>query len=327
MPESPEPHTVGDPPVGRHLLGPHVVGRRVVVRHLVRGETGPSGGPALNDVLGTCTAWADGVVTLTREDGSVVEVAVADIVSGKPVPPRPSVRHRATPREVHLRSLAMWPDLTTDPLGDWVLRADPAGSAARANSVLAMGDPGLPLAAAADAVRRWYAERGRPAWAQVDVGSEVARSLVDLGWTRARPGEADTLVQIAPVARALRSCHAVLRPRHAASARRVADVTRRDSEEGPRVLVELTAPEGEVAAAGRAALDADWVGVHAVHTDPARRRQGLAVAVMAELLDWGASRGATTAYLQVREDNAAALGLYERLGFATHHTYRYLTAP
>ena len=52
--------------------------------------------------------------------------------------------------------------------------------------------------------------------------------------------------------------------------------------------------------------------------------QGLAVAVMAALLEWGAERGATTAYLQVLGDNAPALALYEGMGFTTHHAYRYL---
>jgi ribosomal protein S18 acetylase RimI-like enzyme len=45
---------------------------------------------------------------------------------------------------------------------------------------------------------------------------------------------------------------------------------------------------------------------------------------MAALVGWGAERGATTAYLQVLADNAPALALYDRLGFATHHAYRYL---
>jgi ribosomal protein S18 acetylase RimI-like enzyme len=48
------------------------------------------------------------------------------------------------------------------------------------------------------------------------------------------------------------------------------------------------------------------------------------LAVIAALLDWGAEQGASTVYLQVLADNQAALGLYDRLGFTTHHAYRYL---
>jgi N-acetylglutamate synthase len=73
------------------------VGKRVVVRRVLPGETGPSGGPAMTDVLGTCESWQEGVVTVRREDGSSVEIAVADIVSGKPVPPRPQRRARRSP--------------------------------------------------------------------------------------------------------------------------------------------------------------------------------------------------------------------------------------
>ncbi|MDQ6687954.1 MAG: hypothetical protein M3Z50_10190 [Actinomycetota bacterium] len=75
---------------GRNRLGPHVVGERVVVRRLLRGETGPSGGPAMTDVLGVMESWADGRTTIRPADGPLVEINVADIVAGKPVPPRPS---------------------------------------------------------------------------------------------------------------------------------------------------------------------------------------------------------------------------------------------
>lgn len=349
MPTDPEPHSVGGsgtspeggppdgPALGRHRLGPHVVGQRVVIRHVVPGETGPSGGPALNDVLGVCTAWGQGVVRLTRHDGSLVEVAIADIVSGKPVPPRASVRHRVPPREAHLHSLAMWPEVETGRVGEWVLRSTGSGLVAeerlvaRANSALAMDDPGLPWPEAAEAVAAFYAARGRPVWAQVVADGEVDRALQGLGWVPARPGEADTLFQVAPVSRALRATHAGLVTPAAAPRPGKEPVRPRYTEEGDpgreRVLVELLGPDAAPRAQGRAALDADWVGIHAVRTDPAHRRQGLGVAVMAELLDWAASRGATTVYLQVRADNGAALGLYQRLGFWNHHTYRYLALP
>jgi ribosomal protein S18 acetylase RimI-like enzyme len=48
---------------------------------------------------------------------------------------------------------------------------------------------------------------------------------------------------------------------------------------------------------------------------------------MRELVGWAAERGAATLYLQTRGDNPGALALYDRLGFVTHHTYRYLTVP
>ena len=47
-------------------------------------------------------------------------------------------------------------------LGDWELRAA-SGFTRRANSVLPLGDPRLPLDEALDAVRRWYGDRGLPA--------------------------------------------------------------------------------------------------------------------------------------------------------------------
>lgn len=299
--------TGADSPNG-HGLGPHVVGLRVVVRRIVRGETGPSGGPALTDVLGVCTKWGDGVCVVDGPNG-LVEVAIADIVSGKPVPPRPSVRSRVTPRDAELHSLSMWPDVPTRWLGQWLLRSDVTPEeVARAGSVLAMGDPGIPIVEAAAAVTEFYAGLSRPAWAQVVVDSEQDRALVGLGWVKARPTEAESLFQVVPMSRLQR----LLPPADEVSL--AVDACR------------AVATIGDVARA-RGAVDADWLGLHDIWVSPDARRQGLALKVLAELVDWGASLGATTAYLQVRADNGAALALYERLGFVTHHSYRYLAAP
>ncbi len=68
-------------------------------------------------------------------------------------------------------------------------------------------------------------------------------------------------------------------------------------------------------------------GCSGIEVDPAHRRQGLALAVIGALLEWGAERGAGTAYLQVTSDNGPALALYARIGFVTHHAYRYLAPP
>ena len=80
-------------------------------------------------------------------------------------------------------------------------------------------------------------------------------------------------------------------------------------------------------AKGRVATDGDWAGITDVWVSPDHRRRGLALVVMDAMLSWSAERGAGTAYLQVRGDNAPGLALYAGLGFRTHHTYRYLAAP
>ena len=94
--------------------------------------------------------------------------------------------------------------------------------------------------------------------------------------------------------------------------------------EGPADVAFLALGD-PVVAKGRVSLDDDWAGITDVWVSPDHRRRGLALEVLRELVGWAAERGATTAYLQTRGDNPAALALYDRLGFVTHHTYRYLT--
>jgi len=283
-----------------HRLGPHVVGQRVVVRRLLPGETGPSGGPAMTDVLGVCLRWSDGECVVQPETGPAVTIAVASIVSGKPVPPRPSPRFRVTPRECQLRALALWPDLLTEPLGDWLLRSSATSTARRANSVLAFGPAGV-----AGAYERVVAHYERPI-ANVLPDSAEEALFRDHGWVT-EGHEADTVFQLASVARVVRGLPEGL---PAATL----------EEAGPG----LVRARVGVLATGIAAYADDWVGFRGLEVDHAHRGRGLALAVMAALVEWGASQGATTAYLQVLGDNLPAHRLYGRLGFATHHRYRYL---
>ncbi|MFZ5849096.1 MAG: GNAT family N-acetyltransferase [Actinomycetota bacterium] len=330
-------------------LGPHVLGQRVVVRRLVPGETGPSGGPAFVDVLGVLETWADGVATVRKEDGEVVRIKIADVVSGKPVPPRPSARLRVTAAVAERRALASWPARETEHLDDWVLRAAD-GFSSRANSVLAVGDPGLPLGPALARVVEFYRARGLPPLAQVVVDSDEHRDLAAAGWVGARPGEDDTLFQLASVSAARRSVRRSLPPvvptvtvSSHVDAAWLADDERALSH-GEAAVGVLAGPvevglvsvratgSDEVVAKGRVARgngdepgDEDWAGITNVWVSPDHRRQGLGTVVMSALLEWAAERGATTAYLQVRGDNPAAIAAYEKLGFTTHHAYRYLT--
>jgi ribosomal protein S18 acetylase RimI-like enzyme len=155
-----------------------------------------------------------------------------------------------------------------------------------------------------DRVVAFYASRtGRPI-AAVIPDSDEDTLFRSRGWVL-ESHDADTLFQVAGVARARRGLPA---------AEGVAL-----EEDGDLVVARLDGRASGVAAYAR-----DWVGFRSIEVAPEHRRRGLALTIMSALLEWGAERGATTAYLQVLGDNTAALRLYEGLGFTTHHAYRYL---
>ena len=81
-----------------------------------------------------------------------------------------------------------------------------------------------------------------------------------------------------------------------------------------------------VLACGQTAVEADLVGLYDVFTSPQARGQGLARLLCGQLLAQAVQGGARTAYLQVEADNAPALTIYRRLGFAEAYAYHYRTA-
>jgi N-acetylglutamate synthase len=217
-------------------------------------------------------------------------------------------------RDAERHSLPLWPLVERRPLGDWELRTDPAPIGRlikRANSCLALGDPGMPLPAAADAVRRFYRDHDRPVMVQVERDSAIERAFAGLGWQVVAGGDSHFL-------------HAVL----ADVLARLVDLPEAVvvNDDGPRVDV-VRLVDGVEVGSGRGALDEGWFAVHALSVEPSYRRQGHARALLAALLRWGADRDAVIAWLHVETDNAAALALYDALGFTTHHSCRYLRAP
>ncbi len=161
----------------------------------------------------------------------------------------------------------------------------------RANSVLAMTPAGVDDAV--PAVEAHYAALGRRPIAAVLPDSAEEEAFRSRGWVL-ESGELDSLFQLASVAMARRT----LRERPAYAVRL--------EEDGDQLVATVGADAG-----GLASLAGDWVGLRALEVAPSRRRRGLGLAVVGALLDWGAERGATTAYLQVLADNEPALGLYE----------------
>lgn len=267
----------------------------------------------MTDVLGTLVSWGSSTCVVAPEAGPPVTIALADIVTGKPVPPRGSVRLRVTVREAELRALPPWISARTEPLGDWVLRiveGERGRGSRRGNSCLCVGDPGRPVEEAAARVVEFYAGFGRVATAQVEVGSDTDRALAAAGWSEDEPEDAPYLVG------------SVVMARRVAGPAEVVDVTVDDT----RILATVTEGGVEVGRA-RGELNGDWLGVHGLRVDESCRRRGLGRALTAGVLEAAAERGAGTWWLEVDRANTAAWMLYAGLGLREHHRCRYLQAP
>ncbi|WP_411093059.1 GNAT family N-acetyltransferase [Streptomyces sp. 049-1] len=311
------------------------VGKRVSVRRL--SEAGGSL-EKFTDTVGVLTSWTDGVLLITRKSGETVRVAESALVAGKVVPPAPARRRGPAASYEELARIAAraWPPVESEWLGEWQLRAA-AGFTRRANSVLPLGDPGLPLDDALSAVRRWYGARGLPAFVQTATGAEgtqerLCAELERRGWVREVSAEVWTGA-LAPVADLTEGAGVVL-SRDADEAwlaryqrKGVSEVALRVLGGGPSVWF-ATVPGGDAPAAiGRCVVDGRWASFAAVEVDPAQRRRGLATAVMAALARRALDEGASAAWLQVETENAGARALYAGMGFSAHHAYHHYREP
>jgi GNAT superfamily N-acetyltransferase len=99
---------------------------------------------------------------------------------------------------------AHWRGTEEEWLGDWLLRAA-EGFTGRANSALPLGDPGLPLDEALDAVTAWYRARGLPPMIVIPAALEPSSAsqaldsqLAERQWAT-RPGPAFVMVAGLPL--------------------------------------------------------------------------------------------------------------------------------
>ncbi len=335
-----------------------LVGGRVVVRHRT-----PDG--ASTDVVGLLETVTTTSLVLRRDPGrrpasrdatgASVVVALADVLAGKAVPPRPSrpaPPHRAL-GVVDLESVTAlhWRALDRARWGGWLLRAS-GGFTSRGNSLLPLGEPDRPPTQAVHDARAWYAARGLPALAclpRVAAGGvalegapfeAAAAALADDGW-RVVDG-AGALVLTAATA-GLRSSapagHDHLggltwdlqdRPDDAW----LAAYRYRGSALPPAGLALLLSAAEQVfasvrdgsrtVAVARGSVAGGWAGLTAVEVDPGYRRRGLATALLGMIAAWASRRGAAATYLQVGLENLVAQAMYTAAGFEVHHAYDYL---
>jgi N-acetylglutamate synthase len=309
------------------------VGHRVVVRRIV----GVSPDRTLySDALGELVELTETDLTIATEKGTV-RVPLREVHRAKRVP----AARRPPAADVVALELAAdeaWPAPIRSHLGSWILRA--AGNwTGRANSALAVGDPDRTLEAAIDGVEEWYEAHGQQPLinAPMPLAAPVNAALDERGWT-ARPL---TLVQTAPIPPLLAAPpDRGDRPPVGLADTPSAMVAEHKGTLPPTAVRILTGvPEsvfahvrgdgGELLAVARGAVTGPgrWLGISLLQTAPEARRRGIAQQVVHGLARWAAQHGSTRAYLQVEERNTAAVALYGKLGFSTHHTYLTREAP
>jgi ribosomal protein S18 acetylase RimI-like enzyme len=288
------------------------VGTRVMVRHRLPAGTVPP----LTDVVGHLVQTAPTLGVRTKR-GDVVAVAVDDVVVIKALAAAP-IRTADIRNLEHAAALA-WPGVEQQWVGGWFCRFG-HGVTRRANSAVPLDfTVSTDMAEVAD----WYAAR-----------SAAPLASVPDRLFRVPPGrstEAENLVMACDIGPG--------DPPDAVA------LTARPDDEWMRIyerevpvdvltaVIDGTVTFAEVAgaAAARAAVTAApdgtrWLGLSAFNVAEDQRRRGHARSLCAALLSWGADQGATRAYTQVLADNAAAINLFESMGFALHHRSRYLRA-
>jgi N-acetylglutamate synthase len=314
-------------------IASELVGERVALRYRIGDRDGR---PLYTDAVGKLRTDGPGAVLVETRRGPV-RVDRADVVAVRAVPPAPP-RRAPLAAVTRLEALCAdaWPAVVDRPLGAWRLRAAD-GFTGRANSALAIGDPGMPLPAALDAVRAFALEHGIRARVQAPVGSPWDKAVAAQGWGLdvAHERGAEVAVLVAPL-QGSRDPRVELPERPSdgwwrlglgalptAAQRHVLD-----PGGNPRTAFgQIAGADGTVIGSVRATVVEDHLHVSVLEVAPAARRQGLATALLASAAEWGRGHGARWAVLQVALHNAGAMALYDRLGYVEHHQYRYLVPP
>ena len=226
-----------------------------------------------------------------------------------------------------------WPAAESAKLGGWRLHAS-AGQSGRINTCWPLAAPDRDIDAAIAAAEAWYAHRGfAPRFKIVEGCShppDLAQRLAARGYGPRTP----TLTMVGPLAGQV-DPDATIAADPADAFRRVfadrafgADA---DAAERLAALARIPPPrgfalitlDGAPAAVGACAIERDWAGIMGMRTAPTFRRRGLARRIFRTLTAFAGASGARQGYLQVDEDNASAIALYEAEGFISKYLYRY----
>jgi len=229
-----------------------------------------------------------------------------------------------------------WIAQETERLGGWLLRAN-GGVTRRANSVLPLGPPALPIEDAIEKVIEFYKARDlSPRFQMTDTSKpqELDNDLSERGFsvglqvevhtvainhlTKTEP-EIDVLVSN-DITDTWMSVYSESSGYEASTMDIRRNLMRRTTCYKAFALARI---DREPAGVGFGVVDGKWLGFFNIAVHPTMRGRGVAVAVNKALAQWGHQRGARSAYLQVESENIPALKLYDKLGFRHVYTYWY----
>lgn len=260
---------------------------------------------------------------------------MTDTVHPAPTPPAAPV---ALIRALEERAFNAWPARQTVFHRGWVFRLS-GGYTKRANSANALV-PGAPFDGVREAAAALYARHGLPAVFRISplAPAEADQELADAGYQHFDPslvlhrplalggagsvGKPDGSTGISTLASsAWLEGFAVANsvPLH----HRALHNSMLDNIAHPAAFALQHDAQGQPVGFGLAVLERGAVGLYDLAVAPEHRGGGRGRALVLALLHWAAEAGATSAYLQVRAQNTAALRLYESMGFKTAYGYHY----
>jgi ribosomal protein S18 acetylase RimI-like enzyme len=315
---APTPH-----PLPKPVPNSRDIGAKVSVR-----LHDPTGG--FRDILGIL----ESETAIRRKNGILVEFEPNQIaVWRRVVTPIAKAGHGAPLslriREIERAASATWPARETAELGDWVLRAS-GKFTKRANSVLALGSPGMDIDAALQCVVQFYTSRSLIPTIHVALPTyaELDEKLAARGWQ----AKVHVTVMVADIEPDLSDASEF-------SEWELLDYPTEEwiSVQDDTGVVEIMkrAPaiytglrvDGQLMAVGRTSHHNGWTTLTRLYVREEFRGKGIGSDLVRKLLYAAKQDGITKALLQVDTKNVGAIRLYESLGFRTHHTYVYRSLP